>query len=127
MNCLLCATVLIAVFSAFISANPVFKEEDVTQDHSGKSNFIEKEEPLKHSRSRRSAQFGLKDPHIFINGNYDRKAGTNIDVKGQTQVWQSPNKRNEIGVQGNYGQRFGGPGGNSPPNFGGGVKYTFHF
>lgn len=133
MNSLLCATVLIAVFGVFISANPVFKESsfvkfsNVMRDHSPETETNVESEPLKHSRSQRSAQMDPKKHNIYAEGSHNRRTGTNIYVQGQTRVWQSPNKLNEVHVQGNYGQHFGGPGGRSPPSFGGGVTYTRRF
>lgn len=132
MNTLLCA-VLIVVVSTLISANPVFKEasfindDDTLNQHIPKTYLPAKVEPLKHSRSQRSPQIDPEKLKVFAQGSHSRQAGTDLYVQGQARVWQSQNKLNDFHVQGNYGQHFGGPGGRSPPSFGGGITYTRRF
>lgn len=133
MNSLLCATVLITVLGVLTSANPVLKDsssikfDDALRDRLLETHSTVKVKPLIHIRSQRSAQMDPNKHNIYVQGNHDRRAGTNIYVQGQTRVWQSPNRLNEVRVQGTYGQHFGGPGGRSPPSFGGGISYTRRF
>lgn len=140
MKTILCATVLIALFGAFTAANPVFEELSVVEvddamwvripktyiaDISETTDNAEEDVPTGHIRSRRSPNDDSKK--IYIQGNHDRKAGTNVYVQGQARVWQSQNKLNEVHAHGSYGQHFGGPGGRSPPSYGGGLTYTRRF
>ncbi|KAL7736858.1 hypothetical protein ACLKA6_015692 [Drosophila palustris] len=63
-----------------------------------------------------------------LDGGYNSdKSGRDFHVEGQVPVWTSDNKRHEVDVSGHYGQHFGGPYGNSPPSYGGGVGYRFRF
>lgn len=55
------------------------------------------------------------------------RSGTDIQLQGSQRVWQSDNRNHEVHAQGSYGQHFGGPSGRSPPSYGGGVGYTYHF
>lgn len=123
MNSFMCALVLIAVFGAFVSANPVFEDSSV-REKDDRWNHIQRIGP---SRIRRSPQNDSKKHRIYVDGNHDRRAGTNIYVQGQTRLWQSQNKRNEIHAQGSYGQHFGGPSGRSPPSYGAGLTFTRRF
>lgn len=117
MKVLLCATVIIAVFGAFALAYPSVDVESPTVEF--EDGF------LVHSRNRRSPDQNL--PKIYAEGSHDRRAGSNIYVQGQQRLWLSQNGRNEIHAQGSYGQHFGGPGGRSPPSFGGGLMYRHRF
>lgn len=76
-------------------------------------------------RNRRQAN----DPRFRGNLNIDhsRQSGTNVYAQGQARVWRSDNGRNEVHANGQYGQHFGGPGGRSPPSYGGGLIYTHRF
>lgn len=128
MNTLLCATLLIAVFGGIISASPINKLGDTKVDHLPEPRLTGEAEPLTLVRSRRSPQQAdpNKRTNIYAEGNHS-KTGTNVYVQGNHRVWQSPNRMNDVRVQGNYGQHFGGPGGRSPPSFGGGVTFTHRF
>lgn len=130
MNILLCVTVLIAVFGGIISANPLNRSPNLESDHllDDRLKSSESSEELVLARSRRSPQQAdpSKRTNIYAEGNHS-KAGTNIFVQGQHRVWQSPNRMNDIHLQGNYGQHFGGPYGRSPPSFGGGITFTHRF
>ncbi|XP_055308251.1 uncharacterized protein LOC129572333 [Sitodiplosis mosellana] len=135
MNTLLCATVVIAVFGAIASAYPSFDEvEDASWNRIPKtfvtSSDMEIEnqdevKPLEHDRSRRSP--GDDRTKIYAEGSHDRRGGSNIYVQGQHRVWQSQDKKNEIHANGQFGQHFGGPGGRSPPSYGGGLTYSRRF
>lgn len=129
MKTLFCFAVIIAAFGTL--AFPFDSESSAVDEKFDRGNipktYVVKVEDnsLDHIRSRRSP----KDDRTKINveGNHDRRAGTNIYVQGEHRVWQSPNKLNEVHVNGNYGQHFGGPGGRSPPSYGGGVTYVRRF
>lgn len=141
MNTLLCVSVVIAIFVATVSAYPSFdtetsvvEKEDALWVRIPKTlittSDIETEQhhevvPLEQIRSRRSP----KDDRtkIYAEGNHDRRGGSNIYVQGQHRLWQSQDKMNEIHANGQFGQHFGGPGGRSPPSYGGGLSYTRHF
>lgn len=74
------------------------------------------------------AQQKTEDKKYNVNADVTHsKAGTNVYVDGQARLWQSQNKRHEIHGQGSYGQHFGGPYGNSRPNYGGGLVYRHRF
>ena len=141
MNTLLCATVIIALFGTITSAYPSFDTKstfvevedalwvripktfvassDIETENSDESKLLE------HSRNRRSP--GDDRTKIYAEGSHDRRGGTNVYVQGQHRVWQSENKMNEIHANGQFGQHFGGPGGRSPPSYGGGLTFTRRF
>lgn len=133
MNNLLCATVLIAVVSTLVSANPVFEksslinDDDAWLEHASGTYLPATAAPLKHSRSERSAQNDSDKFKLSGGGGHSRQSGTDIYLQGQARVWQSPNKLNEVHVNGNYGQHFGGPYGRSPPSLGGGLTFVRRF
>ncbi|KAH8370013.1 hypothetical protein KR093_001859 [Drosophila rubida] len=63
-----------------------------------------------------------------LDGGYNSdKSGKDFHVEGQVPVWTSENKRHEIDIAGHYGQHYGGPYGNSPPQYGFGGGYRFRF
>lgn len=67
-----------------------------------------------------------RSPQFFAEGGQG-KGGTNLNVQGQTQLWQSGNGRHQLFGQGGYAQHLGGPSGNSKPNFNAGLSYKFRF
>ncbi|EDV55154.1 diptericin A [Drosophila erecta] len=60
-------------------------------------------------------------------GGGQRGDGFGFMVKGHEKVWTSENGRHEIGLNGGYGQRLGGPYGNSEPSWRVGTTYTYRF
>ncbi|XP_022226079.1 diptericin-A [Drosophila obscura] len=55
------------------------------------------------------------------------RQGFDLSLSGRAPVWQSQNGRHSFDATGQYGQHFGGPYGNSRPQFGAGGQYTFKF
>lgn len=141
MNKLLCAVVIIAVFGTVAFAYPsldtessAVEMEDALWVRIPKTFIIKSEmeienqdelQPLRRSRSRRSPED--EKTKIYAGGSHDPRHGSNIYVQGQQRVWQSQDRKNEIHANGHYGQHFGGPGGRSPPSYGGGLTYTRRF
>ncbi|CAD7080677.1 unnamed protein product [Hermetia illucens] len=64
---------------------------------------------------------------LNIQGGGSPHSGFDLSFKGQTKLWESNNKRNTLHGTGQYSQHFGGPYGNSRPNFGGGLIFTHRF
>lgn len=64
---------------------------------------------------------------LNLNGGHQRGMGTDVYVSGQKQLWQSGNRQNELHGGASYGQHFGGPYGNSRPQFGVGATYVHRF
>ncbi|XP_017077042.2 diptericin A [Drosophila eugracilis] len=60
-------------------------------------------------------------------GGGQRGDGFGFRVKGHENIWTSDNKRHEVGLTGEYGQRLGGPYGNSDPSWKFGTTYTYRF
>lgn len=128
MKHFLCVALVIALFGVVALAEPDFdgsssivESDDALWVRIPKSYVINMEnaEPTLLNRHRRS------EPKTQINGGGGSgKGGTDVYVQGQTSVWKSPNGKNEVNVNGNYGQHFGGPGGSSRPSVGGGVSFT---
>ncbi|XP_031621635.1 uncharacterized protein LOC116339741 [Contarinia nasturtii] len=126
MKSLFCFAVIVAAFGTLAFPSDVDEKYVwVRVPKTYLTNIDAEIQPLDHIRSRRSPEDDRTK--IYAEGNHNRKAGTNVYVQGEQRVWQSPNKLNEVHVNGNYGQHFGGPGGRSPPSFGGGVTYTRRF
>lgn len=65
---------------------------------------------------------------VDINGYVGHgKLGTDVSAQVGTRLWQSQNGRTDLNGQGSYNQHFGGPYGNSRPNFGGGLTLVHRF
>lgn len=123
MNSLLCATLLLLVgFSAITSANPIFKESKLGNGDYG----------VEHTRSKRGDDYPTAtiDPEKFRLERFEGgsgRDGTDFFAQARARVWQSQNGNNDLHITGNYGQHFGGPYGNSPPSYGGGLTFTHRF
>lgn len=62
-----------------------------------------------------------------IDANHARHLGTDLKAQGNVNLWRSNNGRSQLNGTANYDQHFGGSGGRSPPNFGGGINFVHRF
>ncbi|KAG4077534.1 hypothetical protein HA402_002961 [Bradysia odoriphaga] len=62
-----------------------------------------------------------------VDANHARHFGTNLNAEGNVNLWRSPNGRSQLDGAANYNQHFGGPGGRSRPNYGGGLNFSHRF
>lgn len=62
-----------------------------------------------------------------VNADHTRHLGTDVGVTGNANLWRSPNGRSNLDGTANYNRHFGGPFGNSRPNYGAGLQFNHRF
>ena len=72
-------------------------------------------------------RFHAQLPQLSGGGGGNPNTGYDVSINAQQKVWESDDKRHEIGVMGGWGQHLGGPYGNGPADKRVGFGYSFHF
>lgn len=62
-----------------------------------------------------------------INAQHQHRLGTSVGAEGRYNVYSSPNGRTTVDAHGGYGRHFGGPFGNSKPDYNVGVGLNHRF
>nr|CAD7587587.1 unnamed protein product [Timema genevievae] len=72
-----------------------------------------------HSRVRRQSGGGLT-----VDATRTQGGGTLMSAQGSGTVWRSADRQSQVDLNGHVSRVYGGPGGNSPPTYGGGASYN---
>lgn len=62
-----------------------------------------------------------------VNVDHVHRFGTNVGAQGNMNVWRSNNGRSTLDANAGYNQHFGGPFGNSRPNYNVGANFIHRF
>nr|CAD7423904.1 unnamed protein product [Timema monikensis] len=69
-----------------------------------------------HARVRRQS--------VKVDATHSQGGGTLVSAQGAGTVWRSGDRQAQVDLNGHASRLYGGPGGNSPPTFGGGASYN---
>lgn len=64
---------------------------------------------------------------LSASANNVRHLGTDVNVGGNANVWQSRDGRSSVDVNGGYNRHYGGPGGTGKGNYNAGAQFSHRF